>query len=560
MNASTPKAYSYIRFSSPEQARGDSLRRQVEASEEYAKQNGLTLDNSLKLTDRGLSAFHGDHKTKGALGDFLKLIEAGKIERGSTLIIENLDRLSREQVFDALTQFTSIINAGITLVTLQDGMKYNKKSIDQNWAQLIISITYMARAHEESATKAKRLSAAWKNKRASIQDKPMTAKVPSWIRLPEDRKKFIVLPQVVKAVDRIFRMKADGQSTYMIEHELNADPDIWKPLKGGRNKTGGWRKSYIEKILRNRAVIGTFQPHIIIEGKRQPIGEPITGYYPAVIDEDLFYHVQNIIKSNRKMRGCGGGKTGKANNLFTHIAVCGLCKSPLHFIDKGSSSKGGQYLACDAARRLKTCTAKNIRYDEFEKLFFDNFEELDISSLIPGNGEIESTLSMLKITISANEERLSEIEGEISNLAENIATTKDSRSRELLDKSLTGRFDEQERLKAENISHNQEMNDLQHQKENLQANVDKAMEIYSLLDSAQGEERIELRLKLRREIKTLINRIDIYPLQEKYTEIEEVEPGIVKHMRSKYIDKIRIEFKEPKKRRLLYLNSYGEVF
>ena len=554
-----PKAFSYIRFSSPEQEKGDSIRRQIEASEEYAKQNGLTLDDSLKLTDRGLSAFHGMHKTKGALGTFLKLVEAGKIERGSTLIVENLDRLSREQVRPALKQFNEIIDAGITLVTLQDGMEYNEESIDQNWAQLIISTAYMARAHEESATKAKRLSAAWANKRASIQDKPMTAKVPSWIRLPEDRKKFILLPEVVKAVDRIFRMKADGKSTYMIERELNADPDIWKPSKGGRNKTGGWRKSYITKILRNRAVIGEFQPHTSIDGKREPIGKPITGYYPAVIDEDLFYHVQNIIKSNEKMKGCGGGKTGKANNLFTHVAVCGLCKSPLHFIDKGRSSKGGQYLECDTARRKKTCTAKAIRYDEFEKLFFDNFEELDISSLVLGNREIESRLNMLKITLSANEERSLEIEGEIENLTETVATTKDSRVRESLDKRLTERFDAQERLKAENISHNQEMDDLRRQKENLQENIDMSMEIYRLLDSAQDEERIALRLKLRREIKTCIDRIDVYPLAEKFKEIEEIEPGIVKHMRSKFIDKVRIKFKGSRKLRLLYLKSYGEI-
>jgi len=37
-------AYSYIRFSSPELLKGDSLRRQLELSEEYAHKNGLRLD------------------------------------------------------------------------------------------------------------------------------------------------------------------------------------------------------------------------------------------------------------------------------------------------------------------------------------------------------------------------------------------------------------------------------------------------------------------------------------------------------------------------------------
>jgi hypothetical protein len=33
--ASRPKAYSYVRFSTPEQAKGDSLRRQVELAQAY---------------------------------------------------------------------------------------------------------------------------------------------------------------------------------------------------------------------------------------------------------------------------------------------------------------------------------------------------------------------------------------------------------------------------------------------------------------------------------------------------------------------------------------------
>ncbi|GAG98906.1 unnamed protein product [marine sediment metagenome] len=76
------KAYSYIRFSSPEQRKGDSMRRQIAASEQYAQQHNLTLDNTLRMTDEGLSAFHGMHRTKGALGVFLKLVEQNKVVQG----------------------------------------------------------------------------------------------------------------------------------------------------------------------------------------------------------------------------------------------------------------------------------------------------------------------------------------------------------------------------------------------------------------------------------------------------------------------------------------------
>lgn len=39
--AMKPRAYSYVRFSSPDQEKGDSLRRQVELSEQYAIKHGL---------------------------------------------------------------------------------------------------------------------------------------------------------------------------------------------------------------------------------------------------------------------------------------------------------------------------------------------------------------------------------------------------------------------------------------------------------------------------------------------------------------------------------------
>lgn len=91
-----PIAYSYIRFSHPTQIKGDSLRRQLSRSEQFAQQHGLELDTTMR--DPGLSAYTGEHRHKGALSAFLARVEAGAIAPGSYLIVENLDRLSREQV------------------------------------------------------------------------------------------------------------------------------------------------------------------------------------------------------------------------------------------------------------------------------------------------------------------------------------------------------------------------------------------------------------------------------------------------------------------------------
>ncbi len=54
-----PGAYSYVRFSTPEQSKGDSLRRQEEKAEAYCQRHGWAMDRTLTLRDLGVSAFRG---------------------------------------------------------------------------------------------------------------------------------------------------------------------------------------------------------------------------------------------------------------------------------------------------------------------------------------------------------------------------------------------------------------------------------------------------------------------------------------------------------------------
>jgi DNA invertase Pin-like site-specific DNA recombinase len=105
-----PKAYSYVRFSTPEQIKGDSIRRQVELSLKYAEDHNLTLDDSLQLTDLGVSAFKGVNVITGKLGSFISAIDTGQVDSGSYLLIESLDRLSRTEIITALNLFTQILS------------------------------------------------------------------------------------------------------------------------------------------------------------------------------------------------------------------------------------------------------------------------------------------------------------------------------------------------------------------------------------------------------------------------------------------------------------------
>src|SRR4051812_44923696 len=98
----SPKAFSYIRFSSVRQADGGTVKRQTAMRDAYVTRKKLTLDDTLTLNDLGVSAFRSHNVKEGALAGFLEACRTGRVPRGSFLIVESLDRLSRDQIRPAL--------------------------------------------------------------------------------------------------------------------------------------------------------------------------------------------------------------------------------------------------------------------------------------------------------------------------------------------------------------------------------------------------------------------------------------------------------------------------
>jgi DNA invertase Pin-like site-specific DNA recombinase/ElaB/YqjD/DUF883 family membrane-anchored ribosome-binding protein len=502
------KAYSYIRFSTPEQRKGDSLRRQTEFSERYAAEHGLVLDSSLRLQDLGLSAYKGEHRSdKGALGQFLKLVEMGKIEKGSVLLVESLDRLSREEITEALEQFLAIIGKGIKIVTLIDKREYTKETVNNNFSEMMFSLMTMARAHEESSTKAMRLGKAWEGKRKQVGFWKLTARCPAWLKLRDDKTQFDTLRGPEDAIRRIFDMKLAGKGATTIIRELNSTPEIWKPGSTNKRKRGeGWRESYVKKILQNRAVIGEFQPHRLFKGKRQPIGNPISDYFPSVIDKDVFYRVQEQIRQNVHK----GGQTGTVSNLFSHIVKCGYCGGSLAYVDKGPAPRGGQYLVCDRARRGLGCSKTSVKYSEFERLVLSYCKGLNAQDILDRNDD--TAINLLKKEYDGITGELGTINKEIENIADSISSTSDKRVREILDKRMTERFDKKASLNQAKDRLKQQIDTESMSFENMQLTLDTHREcLYFLETEKTGKKLIDIRRKLRNEMKKLIDRIDVYP-------------------------------------------------
>ncbi|HCO55170.1 MAG TPA: recombinase family protein [Pelagibacterium sp.] len=338
------KAYSYIRFSSPEQAKGDSLRRQLEAARRWCVERGLELDDTLR--DLGRSAFKGRHAQFGALRAFLDLVEQGEVPQGSYLVVESLDRLSREAVLDAAARLFDLIRAGVTVVTLSDGQEYSQERLRADWTPLVISLAVMARAHDESRTKSQRISRAWGQKRRrAVEDRQaMTAICPGWLKLVGGPKsgKYEVIEDRAEIVRSIFADTIEGLGRRTIAKRLN---EAKVPTWGVGKKTGSrWHDSYIQKILGNPAALGRFEPLAKLAGGAGG-AQTIDGYFPAVVDEQTFFAAQSAAKS----RGFGRGRTSDSHrNLLRGIAQCGSCGSGMTIVD------------CQTASNIDPQSASNI--------------------------------------------------------------------------------------------------------------------------------------------------------------------------------------------------------
>lgn len=414
-----PKAYSYIRFSSPEQSRGDSYRRQRELAEAFCKDNDLEFVNSKEYLffDKGRSAFKGKHlDDTGELARFLRFVKEGAVAKGSYLLIESLDRLSREKVKDALPRFLDLLNAQIKVATLSDGRCYDE---NYNELDLIISIVQMSRAHNESLIKGQRVHQAWKMKqeKARIDKTPLGAACPAWLCIQDG--KYVPIPERVKVVKLIFNLSREGHGQRVICNKLNDDGI---PVFGTdkRNKTGKWGTSSVNKILNNRAVMGEYQPTNLIEGIRKPVGEPIKDLFPRVIDEELWYSAHSE-RQQRKLY-----KTTKQSTLFNvwqGIIRCADCGNAYHLINKGEGSKGGRYLRCFGTTK-RECKASLIRFNISEMLFKEVLTKVDSLPLVrDSSGELQQQMSVIDGRLLEVGERLSEIKDQMLSLGGRMPAT-----------------------------------------------------------------------------------------------------------------------------------------
>ena len=436
---SQPRCYSYLRFSSAEQRKGDSLRRQTAAAEAYAKRHGLALDSELNLRDLGVSAFRGDNVAVGALGAFLKAIRDGLVPKGSLLLVESLDRVSRQTARKAVRILEEILEAGITVVTLSDGKAYTEESL--NGTDFLLAILLFMRGAEESETKAKRLRAAWVGARErAARRQVVTIRAPAWLKAEgsgaKDARnaKLTLIPERAKLVRRMFAMFLAGTGKKGIAETFNLEKLPTWGAGLGRTPARYWHSSYVFKILTNPAVTGVFTPHIeeYRYGKRVRVPqEPIAGYYPRVISDETFERTQTLIKARTKTVRARG-----TASVVAGLARCPKCGSTMTRVMKGTPKKPGiPKLVCTRAKAGAGCAYHAVPLPDVERAFTENVSHFRNPPL----GE-----SDLSTEIDGAENELYEVQREIKELVRAIKM----RASETLSRELAEREADASRVKA----------------------------------------------------------------------------------------------------------------
>lgn len=528
-----PKAFSYLRFSTPEQSKGDSLRRQIELSRKFAADNGLELDETLTFEDLGVSAFHGKNAAEGALGDFIRAVDEGRIPRGSYLLVESLDRLSRDTVGKAFTQLQSLLDRGIYVVTMGDGQTYTPDALEDDFTRLLISLLVMYRAHEESATKSKRLSAAWHGKRlkASANGEKLTSRAPEWLKLSDDRQSFDILEERAEVVRRIFELTIQGVGAAKIATTLNEE------LVPTFGRSNGWHPSYVKKILANEAVVGRCQLMKYERGadgrrRRIPEGEPIEDYYPIVIDRETFLRAAQM----RKGRKIEGGRKGERfSNLFTGLAICGACGGPMHFINKGLGKRSsignpaistginssGHYLACSTARRRVTnsegrriCVSPSWKYQMVETFILNLIREIDFRDLFPAAfANTREELTRIEGERLVAEDELATIARRLNSLLSALAERPNSETLlselDRLEASKSEVADRLKRLCAEAETQQERLTSLAMDHTETRSALSK---FYTVQREGDANEVYRTRSRLHQLLKRTIDRIEFTPL------------------------------------------------
>lgn len=355
-------AFSYLRVSSTRQA-GEArsgLDRQADQFLPFCQRHGLTpsLD---PLVDRGISAYRGSNRERGALGQFLAAARDGVIPDGAVLVVEDLDRFSREAPSYAEAQLGELFQLGLALAVVRDDVVIDRSTYDSDIGVRLQLLVRRDAAHDYSRKLSERVSAARERARARERQGEIVNGHcrPQWLDYDDQSGTFTVNDRW-PIYRRMIDLCLHGYGQVRVAAMLNGE--------GHRNTRGGlWSGASIVQFWRDRRLIGER-----VYGLRRRAGseqaEVLQGYFPAMLTREEWDQLQAAIAQRSSNRGRAGRGEHRHNILQGMVfCACGL-RRELHIANRPSGRKHA-YLVCKSKSRGQRlgdsrCSEKNISYDE----------------------------------------------------------------------------------------------------------------------------------------------------------------------------------------------------
>ncbi|WMT13513.1 recombinase family protein [Serratia fonticola] len=364
------KCYLYLRISTEKQASGDGLDRQEAMLLDYVKDNavklGLDPDNYEFIVDRGKSAFKGQHmENTSGLGKFFTRLVEGKIKPHSVLIVESLDRFSRQNPFLCMKYLSVLDEHKVELHDVDKKLIISRKVPNS----LTFATMIAQRAYDESCLKSDRVKKGWNRRRTRAKDDGdyMIKNTPAWISVSDEK---YVLNDNHKIVREIFDLYLTGIGSFTIAQMLNRQGKFISEFK--------WDTAKICRILRNVRCRGDYISNIIerdLDNDEVSISEiTIPNLYPAIVSVHEFSEVQRRLDKHNFM---GRIRGDSKKTVFNSLLKCSLCGAALAL----STSGKYRYLKCFSAREKLGCIGTMMSYDAVEKAILTHIKNVDFEKI-----------------------------------------------------------------------------------------------------------------------------------------------------------------------------------
>jgi DNA invertase Pin-like site-specific DNA recombinase len=398
----------YARYSSHNQGE-QSIEGQLAAAQRYATEHGYTIVH--EYVDRAKSGRTDNRE------EFQRMLKDTAKRQFSVIIIWKIDRFGRNREEIAINKMKCRKN-GVRV-------EYVAEKIPNTPEGVILESVLEGFAEYYSL----QLSQNIKRGNAKSADKcQVTGGIcPLGYKTGPD-KKFMIDPKTAPTVKLIYKMYADGDTVTEIIHKLNK--------LGLRTKKGSkFTNNSLHTILKNEKYRGVYNNQ----------GRHVEGGVPRIIDDELFYKVQEMLKINKR----APAKTWtRADYILTDKLFCGECGAPM-FGESGTSKTGARhnYYICSHRKRFKSCNKKSVRQADIENLVIKTTcELLDDTELL--DLIVEKTWEYYQ-TQDSNQEEISNLKRQLEQI--NTATSNLIRAIEagIITEETKARMDELTQQKAE---------------------------------------------------------------------------------------------------------------